>query len=630
MSAIAGLFRRNGAPADPADVARMAASLETWGPDAVCTWGDGPVALSQRVLTTTPEAAPGARVVRSPDGGLALVADVRLDNRAELCAQLDVEGGSTRGPSDEELVLRAYERWGSACPGRLLGDFAFAIWDREKRTLTCARDPMGVRPFYYYMEGGFLAFATQIKALHTLPEVPRRLDEETLADYLALLPPSKVTTFYRDIRRLHPGHTLEVSPDRDRLERYWSLDGSREVRLGSDAEYAEAFREVFTEAVRCRLRSVGPVGAMLSGGLDSSSIVCTARNVMDEGDPLVTISGTFPSFREKASRVDERSYIDMVVSGGGIEARYVAADRTSPMLEFLWQGEEPIPAASLYMDWTVLGAARERGVRVLLSGNDGDSVVGYGRTYLAELAWRGRWRTLGLELRALSERYGVGRRALLREWVLTTLVPTGVVTAWKALRPSNPQIYDRRSVLLPEFARRSGAADRARRAYLAEHPLRRERDAHREDLDSSLMTLLLEVFGRAAAEFAVEPRYPFFDRRLVEFCLALPGDQKLYRGWDRTVMRRAMEGILPPGIQWRQDKQNLTPNFNLRLLESKALLDEVILGDAAVLRPYVDVDALRAAYGRYLAEPARRVRDGFTVFWTSVFALWLRDSGVSA
>ncbi len=629
MSAIAGLLHRDGRAADPMALRRMAQAIALWGPDGGGEWVEGSVALSRQVLRTTTNAGDGPLVRNSATRRLVLAHDARLDNRDELRRSLEVGATSDADDTDGALILAAYERWGVDCPSRLYGDFAFALWDEARGIVFCARDPIGVRPFYYYLADELFAFGTQIKAVTTLPEVPTRLDEETLGVYLALLEPDKVSTFYRDVSRLHPGASLEVSIDGSRHRTYWCLDDTRALKLGSDAEYAEAFKSVFSDAVGDRLRSDRPVGAMLSGGLDSSSIVCMARELRGAGDPLVTLSGTFPSFRSEDSLLDERRFQERVVAGGGVDAHYLAADRTTPLFDFLWTGEEPIPAASLYMDWAVLQEAQKLGVRALFSGNDGDSVVGYGRNYLAELAWKGRWKTLHEELFALSRRYNVGRRDLLKEWVLPTLVPGPVVALRSWLSRNDDEPYDNRSVIRRDFAERSGVLDRTRAARRQDRPLRRERPIHRMHIESSLLTLLLEVFARTAAPFEVEPRYPFLDRRVMEFCLSLPGDQKLSQGWDRVVMRRAMEGLLPSEIQWHAKKQDLTPNFNLRLLDSRDLLHDVIVREPDVLEPFIDIDALRATHDRYLDDPRRRTQDSFAVFWAAVFALWLRHSEIS-
>src|SRR3989441_8528576 len=257
-----------------------------------------------------------------------LTADARIDNRAELLAAL----GRGVEATDAELILGAYQRWGERAPEHLLGDFAFAIWDGRREVLFCARDHFGVKPFYYHHAPGRLfAFGSEIKALLALAEVPRRLNETRVADYLVPLLEDKEITFYEEIVRLPPAHRMTVSRDGMRIEQSWALDPTREIRLKSDAEYAAAFREIFTEAVRCRLRSAFPVGSMLSGGLDSSSIVCVARKLLaeDGGGKLHTFSAIFPDVPE----CDEREYIEAVLGGHGVKPHYVRGDRLSPLAD---------------------------------------------------------------------------------------------------------------------------------------------------------------------------------------------------------------------------------------------------------------------------------------------------------
>jgi asparagine synthase (glutamine-hydrolysing) len=185
--------------------------------------------------------------------------------------------------SDSQLILAAYIKWGEDCPQHLLGDFIFVIWDGHKQQLFCARDHFGVKPFYYhYAAGKRFAFATEIKAVLGLPDVPRQLNEVRVAEHLLELNEDPTITLYEDILRLPAAHSMTVSRKGIQQQRYWSLDPTRELRLGSDEEYAQKFREIFTEAVRCRLRSAFPVGSTLSGGLDSSSIVCVARKLFRE------------------------------------------------------------------------------------------------------------------------------------------------------------------------------------------------------------------------------------------------------------------------------------------------------------------------------------------------------------
>ncbi|MEP7356295.1 MAG: asparagine synthase-related protein, partial [Anaerolineales bacterium] len=285
MSGLCALLNFDGRPVDRAELEKMTARLAHRGPDAGGIWppsGGGPadpgspVGLGQRLLWTTPESLHERLPLASADGQLAITADARIDNRDELFGLLGLADHSL---ADSALILAAYAKWGERCPEHLLGDFAFAIWDAGKQALFCARDHLGNRPLFYHQAPGFAAIASEIKALLVLPQVPRRLNERRIAEYLATLHDDTAITFYQDIHRLPPAHSLTLSRAGAKLERYWALDPARALPPASDEAYADGFRELFTEAVRCRLRSAYPVGAMLSGGLDSSSIVCVARQL---------------------------------------------------------------------------------------------------------------------------------------------------------------------------------------------------------------------------------------------------------------------------------------------------------------------------------------------------------------
>ena len=322
MSAIAGIVRLDGAPADRANLDRMLERLAHRGPDGHGSHIADSCGLGHRMLWTTPESLHERLPLTDSTGDLTLTADARIDNREELCSLLSAPSTVT----DADLILQAYARWGERCPERLLGDFAFALWDARRGLLFCARDHFGVKPFYYHHRPGRLfAFASEIKGLLVLSEVPRRLNETRVADYLVPLLEDKEITFYEEIVRLPPAHRMAVTREGVRMEQYWAPDPEREIRMKSDGEYAEAFREIFTEAVRCRLRSAFRVGSMLSGGLDSSSIVCVARELLAKngGGKLHTFSAIFPDVPE----CDEREYIDEVIAGGGLEPHLVRGDQ---------------------------------------------------------------------------------------------------------------------------------------------------------------------------------------------------------------------------------------------------------------------------------------------------------------
>jgi asparagine synthase (glutamine-hydrolysing) len=590
------------------------------------------------MLWTTPESLQEHLPLQQSAGPLVLTADARIDNRAELISALDLTAYSRETLSDSALILHAYARWGENCPEKLLGDFAFVVWDEHRQRLFCARDHFGIKPFYYYHRPGQLfVCASEIKALLSLAAVPRRLNELRVAEYLVPIFEDKTITLYRDIHRLPAAHSLSTSREGIQLRRYWSLDPSRELRFGSDEEYSEGFHDIFTKAVRCRLRHAFPVGSMLSGGLDSSAIVGAARQALaEEGHPpLYTFSAIFPSLAEVDHRIDERSYMDVVLAMGGCEPHYVHADQVSPLAEILWRGDEAIPAPNLYMDCLLFNAAKQKGARILLSGWDGDSTVSHGYEYLEELARTGQWKTLLAEAGALSQRlanpYATPQR-IVWEFGLRPLIPEWLARSWRMLRGrKDPPLTPIHAPVNAAFAKRIGLEDRIH-ALLDERstPVQNAREEHYRCLNSGLLVYGLELLDKAAAASAVELRFPFCDRRLLEYCLALPPRQKLHEGYDRAVMRRAMAEALPQKVKERIHKGSLSVNFKRRLLENeRETIERVIVDNAPIIEEYVDMPSLRAAYDRYAAAPLQREGDALTVFLAVTLALWLQQASLA-
>jgi asparagine synthase (glutamine-hydrolysing) len=665
MSGIAGILQLDGQPASPQALCGMSAALAHRGPDASGAVTDGVVGLAHRLLWSTPESTRETQPLVHRTGNWILVADARLDNRDDLCPALGLSRGAE--VSDGELILRAYEKWGARCPEHLLGDFAFVVWDRHARKLFCARDAMGVKPFYYFHSGRVFAFASEVKALFALPEVPRQIDPEQVALYLEGTIDDRERTLYEGIYRLPAAHTMEVDLHRVRRSQYWTLDATRELRLGNDEEYAQRFREIFQDAVGVRIRSAYPVGAALSGGLDSSAIVCMARHIQGAAGTssgLQTFSLVFPSLPDRELKlIDERSYMDSVVRGGGLRPHFIRGDELTPLADLpvaLRHLDEPYPAPNLYLHWAMYRAAHDRGARVFLDGFDGDTTVShglgrlgmlvssgrwdafeaevralsarremhpafvlphYGLPYLESLARSGRWLAWARAARELTTRFDVPRRAALIDRGLLPLIPSPLLAAYRTVRGRTAEVS---SLVAPNLARqlRARAREQDHDCAFTKGPQATERESHLEGLSQPVYQLMLEVADKSAAAFDLEPRYPFFDRRLIEFCLALPAEQKLSGGWPRVVFRRAMEGILPPEIQWRSNKGNLSPNFHrtLRAVSATAL-------DAAAvdrLAAYIDVDALRAMQERYGAG-GTRTDDGHVLFRTIVLARWLSE-----
>ncbi|HEX2779600.1 MAG TPA: asparagine synthase-related protein, partial [Gemmatimonadaceae bacterium] len=408
-------------------------------------------------------------------------------------------------------------------------------------------------------------------------------------------------------------------------------------------------------------------------GLDSSSIVCMARRLQRSAQdtPLHAFSLVFPSLpQQDRVLIDERRHIDSVGRSAEVQAVAVRGDLLSPVAgvdELLAALDEPYLAPNLYLHQAMYRSARDAGVRVFLDGFDGDTTVSHGFGRLCALVQEGRWSEFEAELRATAGNRAVSPATLLAYFgrpYLRTLARRGDWRGWlgaaRELRrrfrlsfrellvrdgfaASAPRVVDgvrrhlaRRDARARSLLRAPLLRDLRRHSAAAEDPdieaTLSERAAHAAALDRPAYQLTLEMADKCAASFGVEARYPFFDRRLIEFCLALPDEQKLDGGWTRLVLRRAMAGILPPDVQWRPDKGNLSPNFHRALRSSAAIrFDRESL---AALEPYVDIDALRdLADGYARAERTlARAEDGHTLFRAVVLSRWLarRDSNAPA
>ena len=618
MSGIFGTLTIDGSPSDPAALQRMLQSLLHRGVAGNATWCDGPIAMGQ--LALWPREDHKAVQVDHNDQHV-LVADVRLDNRDDLCRMF----ACATGVPDQQLILRAYARWGEACPEHLLGDFAFAIWDAKEQRLFCARDHLGTRSFYYHQGTSNFLFATEIKALLAHGGVSRELDEGRIADYLGRIFADKTSTFYEAIKRLAPGHSLTVSAAGPRLRCYWQLDPKLRIERASDDAYADEFRSILTTALGDRMRGTQPIGVLLSGGLDSSALASIARQKRSEWghSPLPTLSATFPDF----PAIDERAFIDVILAVGHMDPTFVSASDTSPLAEIdatLECEDEPFYSPNLFVYWALAKAAKHRGLRALIDGVDGDTTVCHGLEYVAELCGSGHWIRAVREARGLAKRFGHPTRRFLWHFGIGPgiLQPFG---HWCSRLVGNGAPKPP-TTMSPDFAKQVDWSGRLHELLGAQlRPARTLRDSHWRALTSALVPHYLEVNDKAASAFGMDHRHPYFDRRLVEFCYGTPANQKLSEGWDRVVQRRAMENILPKQLQWRVSKSDWGEQFKHGFLNrDRERLESILAGDIGELGNYVDAEALAATYRR-ATEGQVSEEDGMNLWLAITLGLWLEQ-----
>ncbi len=591
MSAITGIFYRDGRGVNPDQIKKMNNILSYRGKDGSGVWVDGPTALGHQMLYTTNESILEQLPSKDKSSGIVITADARIDNRDELAPILKLE--NSVNVSDSFFILKAYQKWGENCPEKLFGDFTFVIWDTKNEKMFCARDHIGVKPFYYYLTDNAFFFATEIKALLTNPEVKYSLNETKLAYFLSNVYDDREITFYENILRLPAATKLMLDSDNFELQKYWGFDINKRIILKSEPDYSELFLKIFNNAVQCRLRSAYPLGALLSGGLDSSSIVCTIREILlkNKGYPLKTFSLIF----EETPEADERNYIDTVLKKGFINPHYVNADDYSPVLNLnkvLWQNDEPIRSSNLYYNYLLNKLAKNEGVRILLEGYGGDSTISYGKGLLIDYLKKYRWKQFFKEVTSGSKRLNQNMiKFILNE--LVVIYPE--LLSWKSV------INNKNKILKKEFASyvnldckiESFTNDELKNPEKA-------REFHFNSINSGLLQYTLEESDKISAVFNIESRYPFLDVHLMEFCLAIPSKQKRKYGWDRFLLRQSMINMLPKEIQWRKTKKTgLKSNMNNFMNYDKEYIENVISNYNQVIQDYVGQTVVQNIYQEF-------------------------------
>jgi asparagine synthase (glutamine-hydrolysing) len=555
MSAIAGLICWDGAPAGP--FVRLALDrLALHGRDGQGLWDGGDAALGWRQTVLTAEDRGDSQPLDSGDGRYKFVFDGRIDNREELARAFSLSPEQARSWPDSAYALAGFERWGEACMAHLLGDFAFAAWDTVERRLTLVRDHIGTRPVYFYRTAAFVIFATAPSALFLHPGVPRDLDDDEVLLSLTPVPWSRDGTIYRDIRRVPIGHLMVFSAEAVRKVEHWKPEDLPALPCKRDEEYVEAFRELLDDSVRCRLRTLHPVGSHLSSGWDSSTVTAVAARLLGATGRRLTAYSAVPplgwqrtprfgwlSDEGPAAAVVAKHYanIDHVLIRGTGTYDFAPVDRYTDAFE--------IPVRALnnagWMD-TLHHEARERGIRVMLTGGMGNRTLSHdGHTLLPQLLRRGRWLRLLVEMDALRRNHPTLRKRGIVGIALNPYLPDWL-SRFVQRRWSGRDLLPGPGLFMTRGERLSPSRLEA---------IMRERNpfghAFRSGDDRALWHWgvrtpdLGRIWGATLAAYDIELRDPLGDRRIMAFRARVPEDQFLRHGRDKWFVQRVAEGILP-------------------------------------------------------------------------------------
>jgi asparagine synthase (glutamine-hydrolysing) len=545
MSVQFGIWRFHGEPVPPSRVRKMKDTVARWGADAEGAHMEGDVALLHHAFHTTHQSRHETQPHVSPSGAV-LTWDGRLDNSADLaCVLRDL---LPTDASDASIAAAAYERWGADCLGRLIGDWALVIWNPRERTLLLARDFVGSRHLYYALEKNGIIWSTVLDSLVTLTGHPLALEEEYIAGWLTSFPAAHLTPFV-GICAVPPCGSVLVKDGSVFVRTYWNFPASKQIRYRTDGEYQEHFLRVFSDAVRKRLRSDSPVLAELSGGMDSSSIVCVADMLITQGFVELPRLDTVSYYIDSEPDWDERPFFTLVEKQRGRRGCHIDAASQWDFLPEYDQHQLAATPASLRRSSQFTSALTDlitsQGYRVLLSGIGGDEVLGgvpAPTPELADLLVAARFRTLGRQLLSWALASRKPLLHLLAE-TLKTFLPMAVAGA-----SENRQA--------PFWADRTFAS-RHRKAlggYLKRTKLFGPRPSFQQDL------AVLEALRRQIACIPVPSQpvfqrlYPFLDRDLLQFLFAIPREQLVRPGQRRSLMRRSLVGIVPPEILNRKRK----------------------------------------------------------------------------
>jgi asparagine synthase (glutamine-hydrolysing) len=634
LSAIFGILRFDQADISQHDLERMGQMLAHRGSDGRNFAIDGPIGFGNCLTRVNNEDRFEAQPVRDRKANLTLVADLRLDNREELASFFGIAMTELRDMPDSELVMRAYKKWGQDCAEHLLGDFAFAIWDGCAKKLVLARDHMGQRYVHYHRTQHFFAFATEIKALWALPDVPRELNEQQLGRFLvADLRPRDGGTLFEEIFGLPGGTTMTVRHGgKLSHQQYWQPAAAAEHLFQDEGYYLETYRRILGEAVNCRIRRlIAPPALCLSAGYDSAGIAGMCGPVLTaQQRKLITVSSVLPKDHSGACR-DMRSWVELCRRHmPHLDVRYFVRrpERLDIELGTACGTADDVPSPVSHILDGLFGIAATAGAGLVMDGIGGDWTLNpRGGKALAYFLRKGKVTRFLSELRAYRHASGRSFCGILRTNVGFALSPAWLRRAWLDLRGLGPKQLNRfvAPVFLREL-RESGSIDPTSLSGTQSGVGMRQAVARQlRDFANRPRS----HYANEAAAYGLELTRPMLDKRAVEFGLAVPEDFYLVKGHRRYLARRALADVYPREYQNRGEHQDpFDPDFAETFREALPQIRGRLkrMRNDAFVRKYLAVDEL----GRSCAQPRSKPIDAanatyaLRAFKAAVYINWLR------
>ncbi|KXY34668.1 asparagine synthetase B [Bacillus cereus] len=618
MSAITGIIHFTNEHVSIEHGTRLMSDLQKYPADDIQIWHKENVFLGCHAQWITPESVGEQLPFYNYEKQLAITADAIIDNRNELFEKLQVNYADRKNMTDSELILLSYQKWGEATPKYLVGDFAFMIWDEKKQTLFGARDFSGSRTLYFYRGEEKFAFCTIINPLFTLPYVEKKLNEQWIAEFLAIPvnfeSVDSQQTVYKYIEQVPPSHTISVKNGKVNFSRYYTPTTGKMLNLKSNEEYEEAFRDVYQSAVKARLRTHHKVGAHLSGGLDSGSVVSfAAKDLRAENKKLHTFSYVpvegFVDWTHKGRIADERPFIQSTVKHvGNIQDYYLELPERSPLSEIDdWLETMEMPYKFFENTFWLSGVyekASQHGIGVLLSGQRGNWTVSWGPIldYQAMLLKKLHWMRFYRELYLYSRNLGV-KKSRVFEVVKRKAFPF----LHQLLSSEEQDVFPR--IINPEFAKKMNVFDRLKEQDIdiTGTSISNAYDMKREQFEKTYYWSINGTYEtKLSLRYALWDRDPTNDLRIVQFCLSVPEEQYVQNGVDRSLIRRATKNLLPDkvrlnqrvrGVQGADGVYRMAPFWNEFIEEVEELSVDPIISE------FLNVEVIKKAISKLCKEP---------------------------
>lgn len=602
MCGIVGKWNyQTGAPVEQALIQGMARKLVHRGPDDEGFYIQGALGLGFRRLAIIDLSPAGNQPMSNEDGTVWIIFNGEIYNYQELRPDLERRGHKFRSRTDTETIIHLYEEYGEQCVQRLRGMFAFAIWDSRKEQLFLARDRVGKKPLKYYLGPDGIVFASELKAILADPSVPRKIDLDAVDMYLTYQYVPHPKTGFIGIHKLPPAHTLTIHQGKVELKRYWQLDFSKKENR-SEGEWSEAIREKLNESVKIRLMSDVPLGAFLSGGVDSSAVV--AFMAKNSSQPVKTFS---IGFREQSH--NELPYAQAIAKMYGTNhTEFIVEPKALDILpKLVYHYEEPYADSSAIPSYYVAQQTRQH-VTVALNGDGGDeNFAGY--------PW--------YPVQAFAQRYAILPGAIQAivaggAYVAKRAYPSTLTTrGWRFARgigESAPQRYLRymayfhpdelRTLFKPEYLAhydRAATENFLLQYFSAAKAFSPIDQALAVDIATYLPDDLLVKVDIATMANSLEGRSPFLDHQFMEFAATIPQQMKIHKGEKKYILKRALEGLVPQENLYRRKMGFSVPLVHWFRHELRSYLEEVIFSrDAFVLTLFKET-ALRAMFKEHLA-----------------------------